>query len=127
MKSYLVMAFFAFYVVAVTLLRSLRDEEFHRLTAMKRLWGRQRGLVFHFLANIALPLVLGIVFISIGVAGKHVAPHPKPILADYSRWMQIHSAPKADLYWPEGVDPFRNAALEQNADLALHEFWSRMP
>lgn len=64
MKSYLVSGLFALYVVAVSLIRYLRDEEFFRLTAMKRLWGRSKGLAFHFLANVALPMVLGIVFLS---------------------------------------------------------------
>ena len=64
MNSYLVMGLFALYVVAVSLVRYLREDEFFRLTAMKRLWGRSRGLIFHFLANVALPMVLGIVFIT---------------------------------------------------------------
>lgn len=64
MKSYLVMGLFALYVVVVSLVRYLREDEFFRLTAMKRLWGRSRGLVYHFLANVALPMVLGVVFLS---------------------------------------------------------------
>ena len=64
MKSYLVLGLFSLHVVVVSLVRYLRDEEFFRLTAMKRLWGRPRGLVIHFLANFALPMVLGIVFIT---------------------------------------------------------------
>ena len=64
MNSYLVMGLFALHVVAVSLVRYLREDEFFRLTAMKRLWGRSRGLIFHFLANVALPMVLGIVFIT---------------------------------------------------------------
>jgi len=69
MKSYLVMGLFALYVVAVSLGRYLRDEEFFRLTAMKRLWGRSRGLAVYFVSHVALPMVLGIIFISQGVVG----------------------------------------------------------
>ena len=64
MKSYLVLGLFSLHVVVVSLVRYLRDEEFFRLTAMKRTWGRSRGLVMHFLANIVLPMILGIVFIT---------------------------------------------------------------
>lgn len=76
MKSHLVSGLFALYVVAVSLARFLRDEEFFRLTAMKRLWGRTRGLVFHFLANVALPMVLGIIFLS------QAAVHDGPLSAN---------------------------------------------
>jgi hypothetical protein len=64
MNSCLVMGLFALYVVAVSLGRYLREEEFFRLTAMKRLWGRSRGLVMYFVSHVALPMVLGIVFIA---------------------------------------------------------------
>jgi len=81
MNSYLVMGLFAFHVVAVSLVRYLREDEFFRLTAMKRLWGRSRGLIFHFLANVALPMVLGIVFIT--QAAVH-APTARPGVRELS-------------------------------------------
>lgn len=69
MKPYLAMGLFALYVVAVSLLRILpADREFPRLAAMKRSWGRGRGLAFHFVTNVGVPMVLGIVFLSRGVA-----------------------------------------------------------
>jgi hypothetical protein len=67
MRSYLVMGLFALFVVAISLLRCLADEDFFRLAAMKRLWGRRRGLLMFFLANVALPMVLGVVFLSRGI------------------------------------------------------------
>jgi len=75
MKSYLVLGLFSLHVVVVSLFRYLRDEEFFRLTAMKRVWGRSRGLVMHFIANIALPMILGIVFITQAVVYDSSKPH----------------------------------------------------
>ncbi len=60
---------FALYVVAVSLVRVMRDKEFFRLTAMKKIWGRTRGLTLHFVSNVALPLICGIVFLTRGFAG----------------------------------------------------------
>jgi len=69
MNLHLAMGIFALYVFAVSLLRLLSCREIPRLTAMKRAWGRNRGLLAHFLSSVALPLVLGIVFMSRGIVG----------------------------------------------------------
>jgi len=74
MNLHLAMGFFALYVVAVSLLRLMANREFPRLTAMKKAWGRNRGMVLHFLSSVALPLVLGIVFMSRGIAGLGAEP-----------------------------------------------------
>jgi len=74
MNLHLAMGIFALYVVAVSLLRLMAYREFPRLTAMKKAWGRNRGMVLHFLSSVALPLVLGIVFTSRGVAGLGTEP-----------------------------------------------------
>ncbi|PLX95783.1 MAG: hypothetical protein C0621_03175 [Desulfuromonas sp.] len=72
---------FALYVVLVSLLRLLRDDEFPRLTAMKRIWGRVQGLVLYFTSQVAVPLILAIVFIASGFSalgpssGYDVVPH----------------------------------------------------
>ena len=78
MNSYLVMGLFALYVVAVSLGRYLREDEFFRLTAMKRLWGRSRGLIMYFVSHVALPMVLGIVFIA--QAAVHDGSLPPPMV-----------------------------------------------
>jgi len=75
MNLHLAMGIFALYVVAVSLLRLMAYREFPRLTAMKKVWGRNRGMVLHFLSSVALPLVLGIVFTSRGVAGFGAEPN----------------------------------------------------
>lgn len=75
MNSSLTFGLFALYVVVVSLVRCLAGEEFHRLTAMKRLWGRRRGLLIHFLSNVALPTVLGIVFLTQGIVALRL-PEP---------------------------------------------------
>ena len=67
LNRYLAMGIFAFYIVGVSLWRIMAEQEFFLLTAMKKIWGRRRGLSFHFLSNVALPLVVGIVFFSQGV------------------------------------------------------------
>lgn len=72
-NRHLAMGVFAFYIVGVSLWRVMAEQEFFRLTAMKKIWGRKRGLFFHFLSNVALPLVAGIIFFSQGVAPDGVA------------------------------------------------------
>lgn len=85
MNTYLVMGLFALYVVTVSLLRLMAEREFPRVTAMKRLWGRSRGLVLHFTTNVALPLVFGIVFLGRGVAGfGEPVTNYSPVLPVYS-------------------------------------------
>jgi len=69
MNLHLAMGMFALYVVAVSLFRLMSSREFPRLTAMKRAWGRNRALLVHFLSSVALPLILGVVFVSRGIVG----------------------------------------------------------
>ena len=69
MEADLVKAFFAVYVVVVSLLRLMSDREFFRLTAMKKVWGRTQGLLIHFLVNIVLPLLLAIHFLCRSIVG----------------------------------------------------------
>jgi len=69
MNLHLAMGIFALYVVIVSLVRLMASREFPRLTAMKKVWGRRRGVLLHFISNVALPLVLGIVFMSRGIVG----------------------------------------------------------
>ena len=63
----LIKAIFAVYVVGVSLLRILDDNEFFRLTAMKKIWGRSRGLMLHFLTNVIVPLLFALVFFCRGI------------------------------------------------------------
>jgi hypothetical protein len=77
LNRYLAMGIFAFYIVGVSLWRIMAEQEFFLLTAMKKIWGRRRGLSFHFLSNVALPLVVGIVFFSQGVVHDEVAESRK--------------------------------------------------
>lgn len=72
-NRHLTMGVFAFYIVGISLWRVMAEQEFSRLTAMKKIWGRKRGLFFHFLSNVALPLVAGIIFFSQGVVSGGVA------------------------------------------------------
>jgi hypothetical protein len=58
----LVKAMFATYVVGVSLIRLLDENEHFRLTAMKKIWGRSRGLMLHFLTNVAVPMLFALVF-----------------------------------------------------------------
>jgi hypothetical protein len=73
MNHSLLLGLFAFIVVGISFIRLLGENEFFRLTAMKRAWGRVRGLTMYFVVNVGLPLVVGIVFLAEGIAG--FAPH----------------------------------------------------
>ncbi len=59
----LVKAIFAIYVVGVSLIRLLDENEFFRLTAMKKVWGRSQGLMLHFITNVIVPMLFALVFI----------------------------------------------------------------
>ena len=67
----LTMGVFAFMIAAVSLFRIMAVKEFYRLTMMKRVFGRKRGLALHFVVTVALPMLLGIVFLTGAVAGKN--------------------------------------------------------
>ena len=67
MDSNLVMAIFAVYIVCVSLLRLLSDREYFRLTDMKKIWGRSRGLFLHFLTNVILPLLFALIYFCRGI------------------------------------------------------------
>ncbi|PLX98961.1 MAG: hypothetical protein C0623_10865 [Desulfuromonas sp.] len=79
MKSYIAMGIFSFVVAMLSLLQVMADHEFYRLTSMKRVWGRSRGLALHFLANAGLPLVCGVIFMSSGISGVKLI---QPLIAD---------------------------------------------
>jgi hypothetical protein len=68
MEMDLVKALFAFYIVAVSLLRLLAEQEYFRLTLMKKIWGRSKGLLFHFLTNVIMPMLFAIYFFCRGIA-----------------------------------------------------------
>lgn len=84
MNPHIAMGIFALYVVLVSLSRLMGSREFPRLTSMKKVWGRSRGIALHFLANVALPLVLGIVFMSRGIVG--IGAEQTAIKDDVSTW-----------------------------------------
>ncbi len=63
----LIKALFSVYVVGVSLLRILDENEYFRLTAMKKIWGCSRGLMLHFLTNVIIPLLFAIVYLCRGI------------------------------------------------------------
>ena len=63
----LVKAIFATYVVGVSLIRLLDDNEYFRLTAMKKVWGRSRGLMLHFLTQVIIPLLFALISLCRGI------------------------------------------------------------
>lgn len=67
MDTDLVKAFFAVYVVVVSLLRLMDENEYFRLTAMKKIWGRSRGLLLHFLTNVIIPMLFALVYFCRGI------------------------------------------------------------
>ncbi len=55
MESDLVKAWFALFIVGVSLIRLLDDNEYFRLTAMKKIWGRSNGLFIPFFDQCCFP------------------------------------------------------------------------
>jgi hypothetical protein len=70
MTQDIMMGLFGFLIAIVSLYRIMSDQEFYRLTMMKKNFGRKNGLVCHFVVSVALPILLGIVFLTGGVTGK---------------------------------------------------------
>jgi len=66
----LVKAVFALYVVTISLLRLMADNEYFRLTAMKKVWGRSRGLLIHFISNVIVPMLFAIYFLCRGIVAS---------------------------------------------------------
>ncbi|TYP00244.1 hypothetical protein EDC39_101405 [Geothermobacter ehrlichii] len=67
MNRCLLMGLFAIFLSVTTLWRVLREREEAPLCRLRRLWGRSCGTGLYFLVNVALPLVIGVVFLARGV------------------------------------------------------------
>ena len=105
-KSYIVMGVFAFAVALISLLRVMSYSEFHRLTAMKRAWGRRNGLALYFVSAVVLPLLCGVVFFSGGISGVKLN---RPLIVDKpfdKREVAPVVAPDENIF----SDPFNIAA-----------------
>jgi len=69
----LVKGIFAIYVAGVSLIRLLDDNEYFRLTAMKKAFGRSRGLMYHFLSNVIVPVLFSVIYICRGIVAVAVS------------------------------------------------------
>ena len=72
MNADLIKGVFAVYVVGVSFIRLLVDNEYFRLTAMKKTFGRRRGLLYHFLSNVIVPMLFALIYICKGVVAASV-------------------------------------------------------
>ena len=68
MELDIVKALFGFYIVTVSLIRLMAENEFFRLTLMKKIWGRSQGLMIHFLSNVVMPMLFAIYFFCRGIS-----------------------------------------------------------
>lgn len=68
MELDIIKALFGFYIVAVSLMRLMAENEYFRLTLMKKIWGRSQGLAIHFLSNVVMPMLFAIYFFCRGIA-----------------------------------------------------------
>ncbi len=74
MTSDVTLGLFTFMIAVVSLYRIMAAREFYRLTMMKRAFGRKRGLSLYFVVSVAIPILLGIVFLTGGVTGRTFTP-----------------------------------------------------
>jgi hypothetical protein len=74
MNSHLALGFFALYVVVVSLVRFLTGKGMQSIAESRQVWERRRGILPHFLVNVAVPLIVGIVFITRGIVGMEGSP-----------------------------------------------------
>lgn len=128
---HLAMGLFALLVVVISLIRIMAEEEFPALTATKKFWGRRRGLLFHFISHVGLPLVVGVVFLTRGVTGpesgagiKLYDPVPQAHIVQRFLDLQQHTATliskavvalEADMvpYGPAWFKPMLESAKQQ--------------
>jgi hypothetical protein len=90
MNSYLALGFFALYVVVVSLLRFLTGKGMQSIAESRAVWDRRRGILPHFLVNVAAPLVVGIVFITRGIVGMEGStPHRYDVVPHNQIYQQI--------------------------------------
>ena len=68
METDLIKAMFGFYIVTVSLLRLMAENEYFRLTLIRKIWGRSHGLMFHFLTNVVVPTLFAIFYFCRGIA-----------------------------------------------------------
>ena len=73
MEADLIKALFGFYIVTVSLLRLMAENEYFRLTLMKKIWGRSHGLMIHFLSNVVVPMLFAIFYFCRGIAAMPTA------------------------------------------------------
>lgn len=59
---------FALCAAILALVRQMPDEEYQRLTRLKRFFGRKAGISCYFITDVALPGVIGLATLSKGVA-----------------------------------------------------------
>ncbi len=67
MDPNLIKGLFAFYVVGVSLIRLMDDEDHYCLAVVKKVWGRSQGLTLHFIANVCVPMIFALVSFSQGI------------------------------------------------------------
>lgn len=63
---------FAIYIAGVSLIRLLDDTEYFRLTAMKKVFGRSRGLMYHFLSSVIVPILFALIYLCRGIVTASV-------------------------------------------------------
>jgi len=68
MEHHVALGVFAIYAMLVTLVRLLFFIELPRVRALKRVWGRTRGVMIYFITDVILPLALGIMFLARGLS-----------------------------------------------------------
>ena len=76
MNSSFVLGLFALYVVGVSLCGILSGSSDDCLAMVRKHWGRMQGLIFFFCLQVALPMLIGIVFVSWGIANINLPGSP---------------------------------------------------
>lgn len=74
MNTYMAMGLFAFAVALISLLRLTAGHDVFRVRLMKRCFGRKLGLSLYFIANVATPLVVGLLFFCGGISSEEAVP-----------------------------------------------------
>lgn len=92
-ESHMALGFFALYVVAVSLVRLLTGRGLPPAVEAGQVWERRRRIFHNFLINVAAPMVVGVVFISRGIAGfDGVSTRPYDAVPQQHAYHQVAAA-----------------------------------
>jgi hypothetical protein len=93
MNAHIVFGLFALYVAATSLYMVLSGRQYMVLSLLRSFWGRTRGYSLYFVANVALPLLICVLFLGWGVrhynAGTTFSGFTRPLHLNIESYREL--------------------------------------